>query len=346
MTTPAPPPDGFRHLVQSVIDYAIFLLDPDGIILTWNAGAERMKGYESAKIIGRHFSVFYPEQDVADGKPARELAIALAEGRVEDEGWRLREDGSRFWADVVITALFDDDGRHTGFGKVTRDMTERRAVEQELMERRQLLDHVVQAREVERRRIAWDVHDDSIQAMVAVGMRLQLLASRVPPELVPVLDQLDEAVRGTVSRLRRLVAQLRPTAIDRHGLTAALSGYLDGVVAGWDLTPSLHAELDREPPADVAVTVFRICQEALHNVHKHAAATAVAITVSTVEGGVLTRVVDDGVGFVPASPTAPREHFGLVEMRERTESAGGRWRVDSTPGQGTTVEFWLPVTEP
>lgn len=122
----------FRLMVETVRDYAIFMLDPDGYIVTWNAGAERLKQYKAEEIIGQHFSKFYPPEDLATHKPERELEIALAEGRVEDEGWRLRKDGSRFWALVVITALYDDSGKLTGFGKVTRDLTERRAAEEQL----------------------------------------------------------------------------------------------------------------------------------------------------------------------------------------------------------------------
>ncbi|HEY0454348.1 PAS domain S-box protein [Actinophytocola sp.] len=334
----------FRLLVQNVVDYAIFMLDPTGHILSWNAGAERIKGYRAEEIIGQHFSVFYPEADIAADKPARELETAIAEGRLEDEGWRLRKDGTPFWANVVITALHDDTGRLRGFGKVTRDLTERRRAEQQLDERRRLLGHLVQAQEKERRRIAWDVHDDSIQSMVAVGMRLQLLAGRLPEDQAATLMRLDEAVRGTISRLRSLVFQLRPTAIDRHGLVNALTDYLGDVVVAWGLTPTLRAELATEPPSETAITIFRICQEALVNVRKHARATAVTIDMASEDGGIRVRVIDDGTGYTGVD--APLEHFGLIEMRERADTAGGWWTISGVPGRGTTVDFWLPATEP
>ena len=129
-----PTADSFRLLVEGVRDYAIFMLDGGGRVLTWNAGAERMKGYRAEEIIGQHFSCFYPADAVAAGKPARLLALAARDGRVEDEGWRVRRDGSRFWADVIITSLRDADGSVLGFAKVTRDMTERRRAEQALHE--------------------------------------------------------------------------------------------------------------------------------------------------------------------------------------------------------------------
>jgi PAS domain S-box-containing protein len=122
----------YQLLVESVIDYAIFALSPDGTILSWNAGGEKLKGYRPEEIIGRHFSVFYRLEERASGKPEWELEVATRDGRVEDEGWRVRKDGTTFWANVVITALRDAQGRLVGFAKVTRDLTDRRRAEDAL----------------------------------------------------------------------------------------------------------------------------------------------------------------------------------------------------------------------
>jgi PAS domain S-box-containing protein len=122
----------FRILVEGVNDYAIFMMDPTGRILTWNPGAQRIKGYTAADILGKHFSIFYPESDLRVDKPKLELEIATREGRFEEEGWRLRKDGTRFWANVIITAIRDDRGAVRGFAKVTRDLTERREAEEQL----------------------------------------------------------------------------------------------------------------------------------------------------------------------------------------------------------------------
>ncbi|MET8021776.1 PAS domain-containing sensor histidine kinase [Streptomyces decoyicus] len=335
----------FTLLVQGVLDYGIFMLDQQGYIISWNAGAERIKGYSAAEIVGQHFSVFYPTEDKASGKPQWELETAVAEGRLEDEGWRIRKDGSRFWANVVITALWDETGQLAGFGKVTRDMSERRAAQHALKERRRLFDHMVQAQETERRRIAWDVHDDSIQAMVAVGMRLQLLAERVPESYAGELQRLDTSVRGAISRLRNLTFRLHPPGIDRHGLLEALSIHLEDAMASWGMTYSFEHRLDREPPPETAITIFRIVQEALLNVHKHAYGHTVALCVESADGGILTRVVDDGTG-APMSLDVVHDHFGIIEMRERAETAGGWWSMRSEPGTGTTVEFWVPNPDP
>ena len=126
--------DTFRRLVEATRDYAIFVLDPQGHVLSWNLGAERIKGYRPEEIIGKHFSIFYPREAIETGWPGRELEMAARDGRFEDEGWRLRKDGSRFWANVVITALRDDHGKLLGFGKVSRDLTGRRRAELVLKE--------------------------------------------------------------------------------------------------------------------------------------------------------------------------------------------------------------------
>jgi PAS domain S-box-containing protein len=129
--TQQPPADLFRLLVDSALEYAIFLLDPTGHVRTWNPGAQRIKGYTADEIIGKHFSLFYLPQEIRRGKPAYAMRVALEEGSWEEENWRVRKDGSRFWASVVLTALFDAAGQHVGFAKVTRDLTERKQAEEE-----------------------------------------------------------------------------------------------------------------------------------------------------------------------------------------------------------------------
>jgi PAS domain S-box-containing protein len=124
--------ESLRLLVESVRDYAIVMLDPGGHVVSWNPAAERIKGYRAEEIIGQHFSRFYPEEAVQRGVPEQELRVAATEGRFEDEGWRVKKDGSRFWANVIITALRDKQGNLVGFGKVTRDLTERRQTEERL----------------------------------------------------------------------------------------------------------------------------------------------------------------------------------------------------------------------
>ncbi len=175
----------FRLLVEQVQDYAIFMLDPDGRVVSWNAGAERIKGYTAKEIIGEHFSRFYPPDALAIGKPEQELVAARADGRVEDEDWRVRKDGSLFWANVVITTLYDERGELRGFAKVTRDLTERKRAEDE---REQLLQRERQAR-VEAERLAGFIQ------------RLQVLTDAALAHLA-----LDDLLRVLLDRLSELLA--------------------------------------------------------------------------------------------------------------------------------------------
>lgn len=126
--------DSFKLLVDSVKDYAIIMLDPSGHVMSWNEGAQRIKGYKPEEIIGKHFSCFYPPEAIDRGFPEEELKTAAKDGRFEDEGWRMRKDGSRFWANVIITALYGKDGGLRGFGKVTRDLTERKQAEERIQQ--------------------------------------------------------------------------------------------------------------------------------------------------------------------------------------------------------------------
>jgi rsbT co-antagonist protein RsbR len=125
----------FRLLVESVKDYAIIMLDPNGNVASWNEGAQNFKGYQADEVIGKNFAIFYTPEDIQIGKPAQELNLAAEKGRFEDEGWRVRKDGSRFWADVIITALRAPDGSLTGFGKVTRDLTQRKQMDEALAQK-------------------------------------------------------------------------------------------------------------------------------------------------------------------------------------------------------------------
>jgi PAS domain S-box-containing protein len=160
----------FGLFINAVQDYAIFALDSQGHVSTWNAGAKRLKGYAESEIIGKHFSVFYPDEDIKAGKPGWELENAAREGRLEDEGWRVRKDGSRFWANVVITATRDQSGQLIGFTKVTRDFTERTQAQEDLRQAnaklaasekslRELSLHLLRTQDEERKRIGRELHD-------------------------------------------------------------------------------------------------------------------------------------------------------------------------------------------
>jgi formate hydrogenlyase transcriptional activator len=189
-----------RLLLEAVTDYAISMLDPAGRVVSWNQGAERIKGWRREEILGEHLSRFYPREDVEAGKPARELQVAARDGRVEDEGWRLRKDGSRFWANVVITAIHDHAGVLHGFAKVTRDLGEQRLLEAQ--ERRLAL-------LAERERIAKGLFEQIVQALFAVGLGLQAATFADDATLRARIDAAVQDLDEVIVDLRSHVFQLR-----------------------------------------------------------------------------------------------------------------------------------------
>ncbi len=219
-------------------------------------------------------------------------------------------------------------------------------------ERRELLGRLVTAQEDERRRIASDIHDDSIQHMAAVAMRIDMLLRRHPElEASEGVSKLSEAVQGCIGSLRRLVFDLRPQALDAEGLAAALREYLEhsfedeGEGDEEEAGPECRLEdrLRTEPPEGTRAIIYRIAQEALANARKHARASRIDVLLAEDGDGYLVRISDDGVGFsTESSPRHRPGHLGLADMRERAEVAGGWWRVESAIGEGTTVEFFLP----
>lgn len=186
-----------RLLIEGVLEYAIIQLDPQGHIVSWNAGAERMKGYSADEILGRHFSVFYDLDDVQSGRPKRNLAVAAGTGECKDEGWRIRKDGSRFWASVLITALRDPDGRLRGFLKITRDMTERRTREEILKEAKEQLEVHVQQR-----------------AAALVQMNLELRQE------IGERKRAEGELRKSLEQLRALAARLQSVREEERALVA------------------------------------------------------------------------------------------------------------------------------
>jgi signal transduction histidine kinase len=208
--------------------------------------------------------------------------------------------------------------------------------------RRQLGALLVEAQENERKRIAWDLHDDSIQVMTAVGLRLKALRRNVPddPELASQLDELEEAVGEAIGRLRHLLIELRPVVLDRKGLTPALRAYLDSLEED-GLSTVLTSRLGAEPRPETRAILYRLSQEALTNVRRHARASRVEVVLEERGGGYALQVRDDGAGFSTQQRGEPG-HLGLVAMQERAEVFGGWCRIQSAPGAGTTVEVWVP----
>lgn len=217
-----------------------------------------------------------------------------------------------------------------------------REIDRSALERQRLLAQLVAAEEDERKRIAGDIHDDSIQALAALLLRLELLEGRLEDEgHRRALGDAREATREAVARLRHLVFKLSPPALETNGLASTLRNYLDEITRVWGPETALADSLRGEPAQDVRALAYRIAVEAVGNAAKHARAGRIEVAVASQDGGVRVRVADDGTGFDVASEVAP-SHYGLRSMRERSAAAGGWWRVESSPETGTTVEFFVP----
>lgn len=219
-----------------------------------------------------------------------------------------------------------------------------RELELAARERQRLLGSVVSAQEDERARIAGEIHDDPVQAMTVVAMRIELMG---PPSDDPIdrerHEKLLEMVRRAIARLRRVIFQLHPPALEREGLAAAVEAFLSHTVEGPGPTCVVHDRFRHEPSTELRALLYRVVQEALTNAVKHAGATKVEVSLEESDDGFLAIVTDDGRGFAVEDVEASRPgHMGLTAMRQHAELAGGWWRLESGPGGGTTVRAWVP----
>ncbi len=353
----------FRLLVESVQDYAIFALDPEGHVITWNEGAKAIKGYTTEEIVGQHFSKFYPPEAVQSGWPARELALAEKEGRLADEGWRVRKDGTVFWASVIITALRDANGRLAGFAKVTRDMTERRqweertqdlnnelrrhvaqlhesqrVIELRTMELQKLSGQLLRIQDEERRHLARELHDDLGQQLVSLKMAVDADLGK---------EEARQLVQTAIATVRNLSYLLHPPLLDEVGLLAALHWYIDGFVKRSKIQISLTTKPKtlQRLPQDIETTIFRVIQESLTNVYRHSKSESARVEVEKEAECVVVRVRDYGKGFPPdLSGKLPpnRLGVGVSGMRERLSQLGGQLTI-SHAEPGTLVEAQIPL---
>lgn len=378
-----------RLLIEGVREYAIFQLDSGGHIASWNTGAQRLKGYSANEILGKHFSVFYEPQDVQDGRPSHNLAEAMQEGESKDEGWRVRKDGSRFWASVVLTALRDEAGNVRGFVKITRDLTERREREVVLQEAKETLERRVQqraatlvqmnlelrqeiaerehveaelrksleqlralaarlqlVREEERTLIARELHDELGQACTAIKMDLSSIGRKTTKKQAPLRAKIELAMQlvdQMIFTVRRIASELRPRTLDDLGLTSALQWQAQEFESRTGIRCTIA--LPREPlnlDSERSTAIFRIFQESLTNVARHAGATLVNARLKQQEDQLMLVVQDNGKGF-DARETAGRRSLGLVGMQERALLLHGELTIEGVPGTGTTVTLRIPL---
>jgi PAS domain S-box-containing protein len=350
----------FRLLIEAVQDYAIFTLDAHGHINSWNVGAERLKGYRASEILGQHFSVFYPPEDIKNGKPQRELLAAANDGRVEDEGWRLRKDGSRFWANVIITATKDANGRVIGFSKVTRDFTERMQTQQALQDSkrklqesehslRELSFHLLRTQDEERQRIGRDLHDSLGQYLSVLKMKLDCIISAPAQMSLAELSHCAQITEDALTEVRTISYLLYPPMLEEMGLKSAISWYLDGFTkrSGIEITFEVSPGLGRLAP-DVELAAFRVLQESLTNVHRHSGSQTAVVRLLLNDDAFVLQVADQGKGARLGKFEDPGQDWigalgvGLRGMRERMRQIEGNLELWSSDG-GTTVTASVPL---
>ena len=360
----------FRLLIEGVTDYAIYMLDPAGRVSSWNTGAARIKGYAPHEIVGQHFSRFYTEEDRATGEPAKALATAAREGRFEKEAWRVRKDGSRFMAHVVIDAIRDDAGEVIGFAKVTRDVTERIESQKALEEAREAL---FQSQKMEAvGQLTGGIAHDFNNLLMAVLGSLELVRKRVPYDtrVTPLIDNaIQGAQRGAVLTQRMLAfarkQELKMEAVDVPSLVRGLMSFLDRTIGPKiEVDMRFHSELPRAhtDPYQLEAALMNLAVNA-----RDAMPRGGSITISagaerigshpTLAPGDYIRLVvaDTGEGMDEATLARATEPFfttkgvgkgtglGLSMVHGLVAQSGGWLTMKSRPGEGTQVELWLPT---
>jgi PAS domain S-box-containing protein len=367
----------FRLLVAQVVDYAIFMLDPEGIIVSWNEGAQRIKGYTADEILGKHFSTFYPEADNVAGKPAWELDVAEREGRFEDEGWRVRKDGSQFWASVVITAVHGPDGVLRGFAKVTRDMTERRDQEERRREASrqeadQLREHADRMARLERTKSEFlNLASHELRGPLTIlrGYMSMIEAGDVGPKEIAKIAPL---LSAKVAQMELLIKQMLETARLEHERVelsfetfdlrdvareqvrefAAIAGRLSPLMVSCSQEP-VPVRADRARVSTIAANL-------IDNAIKYSLNRGpVAVVVSARAGYAFLSVDDHGVGIATEDMDKLFTRFGRLDTetnqvvggtglglflsRELARRHSGDIVVESRPGVGSRFTLTLPI---
>jgi PAS domain S-box-containing protein len=358
----------FRYLVESVADYAIFLLNTEGVVISWNAGAERIKGYTAAEIIGQHFSTFYPAEDRDSGLPGVALTTARRAGRFEMEGWRVRKGGERFWASVTINAVHDEHGHLIGFAKVTRDLTERRAMEDQLRQM-QKMEAIGQ--------LTGGIAHDFNNMLQVIGGNIETLQRRIGHEDPHAQRLITAALHGAerASTLtHRLLAYSRrqpldPKPLDLNRLIIGMSDLLtrtlgerikvESVLSGglWqvlaDPNQVENAVLNlavnaRDAMPDGGKLTVETANTHLDEAyaHAHAEVTAghyVMLAVSDTGIGMTADVIDKAFEpFFTTKKLGEGTGLGLSQVYGFVKQSGGHIKIYSEPGDGTTVRIYFP----
>ncbi|RYY96381.1 MAG: PAS domain-containing sensor histidine kinase [Chitinophagaceae bacterium] len=366
----------YRSLVEQVIDYGIFLMDEKGRIASWNEGARRITGYTSGEIIGKYFSIFYPEEDLLNGKPAHELKVARAEGKYEEEGWRIRKDGTRFWASVLITAVFNSESALIGFSKVTRDLTERKESERALRDSFERYRHLAEELKVtnkelmeangELEQFTSIVSHDLQEPIRSIKSFLQLIEMRLSDGATADLGTYIRKSIGAADRMRELIlnllhyaqlgkSELVPEPVDVNELINESLQSLKNVIERSKAQIIIENEVDSV--AGDRVQLGQLIQNLLSNALKFTECgfPQIRIRIRREKGQVHFSVADNGIGIsegdlakvfeifrrLNTSKPYPGTGIGLAICKKIVDRHGGRIWPESEPGSGTTFHFTL-----
>ena len=367
-------PEQFRLLVQGVSGYGIYMLNREGLVTNWNLGAQRIIGYFPGEIIGKHFSTFYTDEDRKAGEPQKALEIVARDARVEKEGWRVRKDGSRFWAQVSIDAIRDDHGELIGYAEITRDITERREAQQELEAAREAL---LQSQKLEAiGQLTGGVAHDFNNLLMAVLGSLELMRRRLPddPKLIALLENAVQGAQRGTALTKRLLAfarrqELKQEAVDIPELVRGMTGLLQRSL-GPTVVIETHFPLVTKPvlgdPNQLEMILLNLTVNA-RDAMPNGGQIVIATREEVLRPGAGTRlkpgtyicltVRDTGVGMDQATLRRAMEPFfttkgpgkgtglGLSMVHGVAEQFGGWFTLRSQKGEGTTAELWLPVAE-
>ena len=365
----------FRLLVQGVTDYAIYMLNPDGTVASWNLGAQRIKGYQPEEIIGRHFSSFYTDEDRADNLPKQALEVAARVGRFEKEGWRVRKDGTRFWANVIIDAIRDHDGRLLGFAKITRDITEKMEAQRALDETRQDL---FQAQKMEAvGQLTGGMAHDFNNLLMAVLGSLEIARKRAMQgqDVIPLIDNAIQGAQRGASLTQRMLAfsrkqelKLQPTDIQDlvRGMTDLLQRALGPLIAVQTSFPlvlpkalsdgnQLESALlnlavnarDAMPGGGALLIAAKACSVAEGDVPDLNPGRYIRLSVTDEGEGMDAETLEKAATpFFTTKGIGKGTGLGLPMVAGLMGQSGGKLVLESIKGKGTTAVLWLPQAEP
>jgi PAS domain S-box-containing protein len=372
-----------EQLMEKVTNFAIIFKDPSGTILDWSIGAETLFGWKRDEAIGQSIKMIYTPNDRTNGESEREMTTAATKGFAEDERWHLRKDGSVFFASGLLHSVYEE-GKLACFIKIVRDLTERVQLEAALEDainsmdlkveerttelgeankvlkmqvvqqqrndlmRQALMQRIINTQEDERKRISRDLHDHLGQELTALRLRMRLLKDKYSKDeqWTKDISTVEDMLKGIDEQVEFLTWELRPAAMEELGLEAALQNFVAEWSEHFDTPVDLRVrrKSDKRLTPVAEINLYRIAQESLNNIAKHAGASHVNVILADVDHSVALTIQDDGVGFEVEDKANKMKGIGLLGLGERAALLHGEVEIESAPGNGTTILVRVPVS--